>query len=1333
VPVFLRFGIPSLDKLIGRDDRNYGFDLSRKEPTKDSTGLCVIGPDGTGKSVFALHLASQYLADCFVERTLSPHSPLLKLPQILYISTDLSYGKATKTWKHFGLDKPFARTSPFEEVYLREPFKKDVFKDKKICLAPYTPPTVVEYLQAESKEANQELAVCFIDLASSTAGDDWGFLHRLLALMQMPTNGNPPHLVIVDAVEGFETYAGTLDAFGESSSRRARIAQLARLTMGKAHTLLIVEQMKASERLPEEFVADIVIRLRNVEANKYLRRTVEIEKTRGQSHVRGQHPFSIRVGKGSTTGSQANVDDPEVRAFAPADGDYPFQDYVQVFPSLSYLNRAVMSQTHAPRPPLPENQFAAFGISYLDNMLGGEGFEAEPRQENEQYYDTRGLPAGTVTALIGDSLTQKTRLGRWFLSRSFFPFFFNSSADASDSLEAVAEVLQSDPKMRQKLDQIRELRDDRKHTYPLAEQLAKHRELNQLKKGVAGHKSAEALLRRCGVVLLFATHDTHHEALVSEFLEIFGLSKERPEYLIAQILMEERTICRRMEIHDVPASTFAHIFQENIQIAKNALRGDKRSPHEDEGVQFSRVRVVFDDFNSLRNTYNEVSADPLFLPYLLFFLGRQGITALIVDTQSISKPQLALTERYESELRELVQHRLYTWRVPFYGENRVAITAIPPFSPSTSGAIRELRWEGRDETVGNRTRVVVSPHFELYTGLEEGKLQPVPIEIRFYAENEAFNRYLDMEESRFIELFVPHKREGQTSPVVLFRYGPEDYSTMRDFCGLQRGTRLDHTLVFQVDEFWTLRPQRSGRSGAWNYLTTPTWANGSRDELADPYAVFQPTRQLQQGRLTRLDFYDQTRVPYIKDYRAKGNEKTLKTNLDRVPFSWDFGFLLCKGSAWKEAAGEELIRQGKDEESLMEQHHCKYVKDVWDSLTQAGDGDKGKQPVSWFAFLAAGKRVAEHQSYKNPSVAHTFDFSVFSPETFPSLVLEIWASEIWKDYRTLWDADSPRRAEMKTLTNRPISRSVENVASLLRWLEPDRGKELRACVEERFGSERVETDEYGFSLQLYKTWLLLVEAIDFSDLFPTLNAFSLDLKPRQVNSSVVAARHWYKTACHFNESITEQELEANWIPVRLPGHFSVRGDWFLTVAGGSRSSRLADRALDLLGSKRANITRLQEGIGLPVRSLVSEEEGELHLSTRLVTLDGPNLDGPRLRALPYKHFLTIAETGDSRDFFWLWRSSFVGFNSGLRIWHRWLSQMVIWWRSKRLKYASSWTNGFHIYAQLENLRLLAQKSGQPVDCGPLIDELKRLDSWKEFHERVKELVDSLREVNIESE
>src|SRR5215813_6610647 len=86
-PKTLRFGIQSLDRLIGKDSSgvNYGIDLSEPsdsdpkpeldvaiegshEPLKDSlpltSSICLSGPDGTGKSVFSLHMASHYLGDC---------------------------------------------------------------------------------------------------------------------------------------------------------------------------------------------------------------------------------------------------------------------------------------------------------------------------------------------------------------------------------------------------------------------------------------------------------------------------------------------------------------------------------------------------------------------------------------------------------------------------------------------------------------------------------------------------------------------------------------------------------------------------------------------------------------------------------------------------------------------------------------------------------------------------------------------------------------------------------------------------------------------------------------------------------------------------------------------------------------------------------------------------------------------------------------------------------------------------------------------------------------------------------------------------------------------
>src|SRR5688572_17458490 len=84
---FLRFGIQSLDRLIGTvklktgNGVTYGIDVSEPEesdgqPSVNGTGrpalpitssICLAGPDGTGKSVLSLHLASSYLTDCLLD------------------------------------------------------------------------------------------------------------------------------------------------------------------------------------------------------------------------------------------------------------------------------------------------------------------------------------------------------------------------------------------------------------------------------------------------------------------------------------------------------------------------------------------------------------------------------------------------------------------------------------------------------------------------------------------------------------------------------------------------------------------------------------------------------------------------------------------------------------------------------------------------------------------------------------------------------------------------------------------------------------------------------------------------------------------------------------------------------------------------------------------------------------------------------------------------------------------------------------------------------------------------------------------------------------------
>ena len=62
-----------------------------------------------------------------------------------------------------------------------------------------------------------------ISQAESTAGDDWGFITRVISLLPSPGKDAPHHLLVIDAVEGLEMLTGDTDAFGQLRSRRSRI------------------------------------------------------------------------------------------------------------------------------------------------------------------------------------------------------------------------------------------------------------------------------------------------------------------------------------------------------------------------------------------------------------------------------------------------------------------------------------------------------------------------------------------------------------------------------------------------------------------------------------------------------------------------------------------------------------------------------------------------------------------------------------------------------------------------------------------------------------------------------------------------------------------------------------------------------------------------------------------------------------------------------------------------------------------------------------------------------------------------------------------------------
>src|SRR6185437_10599061 len=191
-----------------------------------TTSLALIGPDGTGKSVIAMHFASRYKAD----------NPAAR---VCYVSTDLIWEKANQVWEEFALNKPDERTIPFACA-----FCIDAVCGGGGCFLPCNSSPKLTPCHAHDGSMEQHMQgsspnIGFVDLAAHTAGDDWGYLCRLVSVLDTPAEG-PRNLLVIDAMEGFEISDGDTDAYGEPIRRRSRVAQIMRLAAGKCHVILVV-------------------------------------------------------------------------------------------------------------------------------------------------------------------------------------------------------------------------------------------------------------------------------------------------------------------------------------------------------------------------------------------------------------------------------------------------------------------------------------------------------------------------------------------------------------------------------------------------------------------------------------------------------------------------------------------------------------------------------------------------------------------------------------------------------------------------------------------------------------------------------------------------------------------------------------------------------------------------------------------------------------------------------------------------------------------------------------------------------------------------------------
>ena len=882
----LSFGIPTLDDLIDPRRRTRAGTVKTNGETSSSDTtqpdgatqtdgasetknpnwqMALVGPDGVGKSILALHLASHYLAT-----QPTPDRPNPTLPKVLYFSTDLSALQAQSTWRNFWLSHPHCRAAMLDYAYpdLRIPLEfprpslAEPVELKNIYAEGGLPEGMTEQNSAHLRDAKlfecgTQAEVLFFDLQRTTMGDDWTFINRLVG--QLPDTaddcggGEPPrHLVIIDAVEGLETVVGDKDAFGEPRSRRSRIAQLIRTCVRKrTHIVLTVEEPREDDRRPEQFVADVVIRLRQELDAGYNIRTVEIEKCRSLPHVRGKHEISVRNGTGTRTGDQMNLDDPAVPApdrvaddaneyFAehgrlklvdPALGE-PIDvtremAHIHVVPSLHRWNRSVRGEkgrlNQAFDPP-------TFGLPAIDALFA----DRPPRWSRQQSPPLGGpaarpdrSPFGTqsLSLLLGDAGTSKSQLSLRFLAEAFRVRREDRHGfDRQDRREwqydadnGVAVLVTS---------------NWNEHG-AVIDRILRHHQYAKLKEGertIARQQLADRVMcRRISVRYLTGAHFLQfvesyvHHAQARLFRGLFtgdgrtqtlGWLRTRRDMAIGGSQ-------RAAYLDEVVAAVEAVIERVNqgqtLDRISDGLRSllFNRARFHNEAIWLRRelsppIRLVIDDWTLIRETHPAIRDDPLVLQSLLAVIQREGVSALIVSTQS-GQPNVGDQQLAEQDLRKLDFAKLFTWNVSFYGRKRVAAT-VSAMNESVSPEVVELRRKSPDRSAGTpeaaadaqEGTIVVNRDFSLYAGLESGNLRRIPLRVQLYAgdhrDQQARSQrgFHQIVQETMTRIFAAEP----TSEVIQFEY-KESYDDFFASTDWVDHSRLDHTLVLQIDEFWS--------------------------------------------------------------------------------------------------------------------------------------------------------------------------------------------------------------------------------------------------------------------------------------------------------------------------------------------------------------------------------------------------------------------------------------------------------------------------------------------------------------------------------------------------
>ncbi|XZE33745.1 RAD55 family ATPase [Pirellulaceae bacterium SH501] len=1101
----ISFGLAGIDSLI--DPYNLSYQAGDGSPSV----ACIVGPDGVGKSILGLCAASMYAATNFRDSQL----------RVIYASTDLNIVQAKRSFEHFGLDQPRRRRSVIRTAIESLCFDQDdemvlklrdddlAIQCKLNWLSPFPdslsqsgrgsshpPPEPISTIFVEPDPGKKSF-VHFLDLAEFSAGDDWGLLNRILGLLQSNFKPSVPHLLVIDAVEGLETMAGNVDAFGLHRSRRSRLAQLVRIARkANCNLLFIIEQKSSVVRLDEVFISDLVLRLNVTEKDGYLQKSIEVEKARSVSHVRGIHELQIRDGRGGY-GEGDVPDDPRL-VFNPATSSdaQPIESRLQprvTTPVLSENKSECMNPDFGrgimPLCEPPDDQ-------YLGYMHVWPSLHQKPKRERESQYQIESATINRASASTAGGLQAHEPSD-----------LFGGELSLLDKLISQSRLSKSDQVEENIIVSVGEA-GTRKSTLAYAFLAEPFRNGNKGKSGAVLISSEGATYDRIKSVF------KHCGAVPTSFSDQVLVRPVQPRFL--------------------SSSGFVNRIKYCIRHMKRTLR-DKLK------VEFvsTDIRVVIDNWNTILESHPTLASDPLLMQRVFQLLKEEGVLAYLVGTQPGSPNANTAVQRTHN-IGQLEAIHIHTWPVDFFGDRRIAISSSVPGSGDRRRAIYEL---ARDDASAFGIKIL--PDFDLYEDLESGKAKRVDLRVKLYSgfhkedekKFELDSSYNDQVSALFGDLF-PSSKNGRD--IVSFE-DIERYDAFKEYIQNMGTSRLDETLLFQVDEFWNSDSSAPGALACMEDFLNLESKNAG------------PNR----SRFTDGVPFGDCKIPLHKDFgliladreawrRAKDSQLSEyflgQLGMKQYPMYMGLGFDYpsIPGSVFQASA--KVTGQAPNVK----------VADVWNSLCAQGCELSDSKKISnlrpsWEMFLAACQIVAKSTG-RLP-----FDIDMRTSESLSSLALELWFSKIQDQLL------------------------IDSLGNVPRWKKNAKSK--LAEKSERFESwfaTQSQIAEFSLS-ELIDEWNVELDyslRILIENLPSRFREFALPLSPP--SKDAVAFRSWFAPA------VLCQRENPHLVPLRVPGRFSVRGDWHLGVAKASRSFLLAQNAIEKLISDSMNKKRLHGGVGLPV-------------------------------------------------------------------------------------------------------------------------------------------------------